>query len=86
MAKKSNDVQIVAGQLVAQNMLIQILMGQIVLSAPDCEAVIREALVQGTGAIRSNPNMTEAEKFGAVKTLEDALDTLDRIAAGAREA
>lgn len=28
--------------------------------------------------------MTETEKFGAVKTLEDALDTLDRIAAGAR--
>jgi hypothetical protein len=81
---KHNDTQVFAGQLVAQNMLIQILMGQIVLSAPDRGAAVREALVQGTGAIRSNPNMTEMEKFGAVKTLEDALDTLDRIAAGAR--
>jgi hypothetical protein len=34
-------------------------------------------------AIRSNPNMTETETFGAVKTLEDALDTLDRINADA---
>jgi hypothetical protein len=32
---KHNDTQVFAGQLVAQNMLIQILMGQIVLSAPD---------------------------------------------------
>jgi hypothetical protein len=81
---KNNDTQVFAGQLVAQNMLIQILIGQIVLSAPDRGSAVREALVQGTGAIRSNPNMTEMEKFGAVKTLEDALDTLDQIAASAR--
>jgi hypothetical protein len=86
MTKKSDSTQVFAGQLVAQSMLIQILMGQIVLSALDGGAGVREALVQGTRAIRSNPNMTEAEKFGAVKTLEDALDTLDRLAAGAREA
>jgi hypothetical protein len=79
MTKKSDDRQVFAGQLVAQGMLIQILMGQIVLSAPDRGAAVREALVQGTEAIRSNPNMTETETFGAVKTLEDALDTLDRI-------
>jgi hypothetical protein len=81
---KNNDTQVFAGQVVAQNMLIQILMSQIVLSASDLGAAVREALVQGTGAIRSNPNMTETEKFGVVKTLEDALDSLDRIAAGAR--
>jgi hypothetical protein len=81
---KNKDTQVFAGQLVAQNMLIQILMGQIVLSAPDRGAAVREALVQGTQAIRYNPNMTETEKFGAVKTLEDALDTLDRISTHAR--
>ena len=81
---KSNDTQVFSGQLVAQNMLIQTLMGHVVMSAPDRGAAVREALLQGAQAIRSNPNMTETEKFGAVKTLEDALDTLDRIAAGAR--
>ena len=81
---KNNDTQVFAGQLVAQSMLIQILMGQIALSAPDRGAAVREALVHGTRAIHSNSNMTETEKFGAVKTLEDALDTLDRIAAGPR--
>ena len=84
MARKSDDTQVFAGQLVAQSMLVQILMGQIVLNAPDRGAGMREALVQGTRSIAGNPNMTETEKFGAVKTLEDALDTLDRIAAGAR--
>jgi hypothetical protein len=81
---KNNDPQVFAGQLVAQNMLIQILMGQIVLNTPDRGAAVRDSLVQGTRAIRSNPNMTETEKFGAVKTLEDALDTLERIAASTR--
>jgi len=26
-----------------------------------------------------NPNMSIREKFGAIKTLEDALDTFDRV-------
>lgn len=82
--KKTDDTQVFAGQLVAQSMLIQILMGQIAVSAPDRGAGVREALVQGTRAIASNPNMTEMEKFGALKTLEDALDSFDRIAGGAR--
>lgn len=35
-------------------------------------------------SIRSNPDMTETAKVGAVKTREDAIGTLDRIAVGAR--
>lgn len=81
MTNNSNEAQVFSGQLVAQNMLIQILLGQIVVNAPDRETDIREAMLQGTEAIKSNPNMSETEKFGAAKTLEDALDTLDRIAA-----
>jgi hypothetical protein len=65
-------------------MVIDILIGQIVLGTPDRGAAVCDALVQGTEAIRSNPNMTGTERFGAVKSLEDALDTRDRIAAGAR--
>jgi len=75
-----NDTQGFAGQLVARNMLIRILTGHF---APDRGAAVRKALVQGAGAIRSNPNMAEAEKCGTVTTREDARDTLDRIAASA---
>lgn len=83
MTNNSNEAQVFSGQLVAQNMLIQILLGQIVVNAPDRGTDIREAMLQGTEAIKSNPNMSGTEKFGAAKTLEDALDTLDRIAASA---
>lgn len=79
----SDDTEVFAGQLVAQNMLIQILLGQIVVNAPDRGTAIREAMLHGTEAIKSNSNMSETEKFGAAKTLEDALDTLDRINASA---
>lgn len=78
---KNNDTQAFVGQLVAQNMRGPILTGQIVLSEPDRGAAAREAPVQGKRAIRSNSDMTEAEKFRAARALEGALD---RIAAGAR--
>lgn len=71
----------IAGQLVAQNMLIQVLMGQLVLLSADREAGVRQALEEGIGIIQRNPNMTTREKFGAVKTLEDALDTFNRAQA-----
>ncbi|TVR50591.1 MAG: hypothetical protein EA386_00100 [Rhodobacteraceae bacterium] len=82
--KNKADNEVFAGQLVAQGMLIQILMGQIVATAQDRGAGIRGALIQGNAAIMSNPNMTEAEKLGATRTLEDAIDTLERIASGFR--
>lgn len=82
--KNKADNEVFAGQLVAQNMLIQILMGQIAGTTADRGASIREALVQGNAAIMSNPNMTKAEKFGAARTLEDAIDTLERVASGVR--
>ena len=65
-------------------MPIQISMGQIVVSAVFRGTAIRDALLQGTEAIKSNPNILETEKFSAAKTLEDALDTLDQIAVAAR--
>ena len=65
-------------------MLIQMRMGHLVLMFAGHDAGIHEALVQGIAAMRANPNMTSAEQFGAVKTLEDGLDTLDRIEAAAR--
>lgn len=55
--------------------------GQIVRGRADRGAALREALAQRMGAICSNPNLTEMDKFGAVKTLEEALDTSTRLSA-----
>jgi hypothetical protein len=81
MGKRENDIEVIAGQLVAQNMLVQALMCQLVLLSADCGAGVRQALEDGIGIAQRSPNMTTREKFGAVKTLEDALDTFDRIRA-----
>jgi hypothetical protein len=79
MGKRDDDIEVIAGQLVAQGMLIQILMSQLVLLSADRGAGVQQALADGVGVMERNPNMSIREKFGAIKTLEDALDTFDRV-------
>ena len=79
MGKPDDDIEVIAGQLVAQGMLIQVLMSQLVFLSQDLGAGVRQALEDGV--MQRNPNMTQREKFGAVKTIEDALDTLDQVRA-----
>ena len=77
--KRNEDIEVLSGQLVAQTMLIQMLIGQATLHGPDRGAELRHSLEAGLAAIKGNPNMTAREKFGCEKTLEDAIDTIDQI-------
>jgi len=79
--KRNDDIEVLSGQLVAQNMMLQILLGQSVLTAADAGAELRGSIEAGLAAIKGNPNMTDHEKFGCEKTLQDAIDTIDRIRA-----
>lgn len=79
--KRKDDIEVLSGQLVAQNMMLQILLGQSVLTTADAGAELRGSVEAGLAAIKGNPNMTDREKFGCEKTLEDAIDTIDRIRA-----
>lgn len=81
MGKPDDDIEVIAGQLVAQGMLIQVLMSQLVFLSQDHGAGVRQALEDGVRVMQRNPNMTRREKFGAVKTIEDVLDTLDQVRA-----
>lgn len=82
MTRNSNATHVFSGQLIDQPMLIQILMGEIFVNTRARGTAIRDALLQGTEAIKSNPNMSETETFGAAKTLEDALDPIAASAHG----
>lgn len=84
--KREEDIEVLAGQLVAQNMLIQMLLGKSVLTTGDAGAEQRFSIAKGLEAIEGNPNMTKLEKFGCGKTLEDAIDTIDQIRAKAGRA
>ncbi|MFD1511022.1 hypothetical protein ACFTOW_16700 [Lacimonas salitolerans] len=77
--KRKDDIEVLSGQLVAQNMMLQMLIGQATLHGPDRGAELRHSLEAGLGAIKGNPNMTPREKFGCEKTLEDAIDTIDQL-------
>lgn len=77
--KRNEDIEVLAGQLVAQNMMLQMLIGQATLHGPDRGAELRHSLEAGLGAIKGNPNMTQREKFGCEKTLEDAIDTIEQL-------
>ena len=79
--KRNEDIEVLAGQLVAQNMLIQMLLGTCVLTTGDAGAQLRSSIAKGLEAIRDNPSMTQLEKFGCEKTLDDAIDTIDQIRA-----
>lgn len=77
--KRNEDIEVLSGQLVAQTMMLQMLIGQAVLHGPDKGAELRHALQAGLGAIQGNLNMTKLEKFGCEKTLEDTIDTIDQL-------
>lgn len=77
--KRKDDIEVLSGQLVAQNMMLQILLGQSVLMTADAGAELRGSVEAGLAAIKGNPNMTDREKFGCEKTLEDAIDTIDQV-------
>jgi len=77
--KRNEDIEVLSGQLVAQNMMIQMLIGQATLHGPDRGAELCHLLGAGLAAIQDKPNMTACEKLGCEKTLEDAIDTIDQI-------
>jgi len=66
--KRSEDIEVLSGQLVAQNMMLQMLLGQVTLHGSDHGAELRHALEAGLGGVKGNPNMTQREKFGFEKT------------------
>ena len=81
--KREDDIEVLSGQLVAQNIMLQMLLGQSVLMTPDGGAELRFSIEAGLKAIKGNPNMTDRELFGCVKTIEDAIDTIDQVQANA---
>ena len=81
MNTPEDQIEVIAGQLVAQGMLVQILLSQLVLVSKDHGAVLQQALADGIEVMQRNPHLTTREKFGAVRTIEDALDTLEQVRA-----
>jgi len=75
-------MQYMAGQTTARIMLIQVLTEQIAEAGADRTKAARKAVSLCIRAIRVNRDMTDIEKQAAIRTFEESLDMLDRIASG----
>ena len=69
---------VIAGQIEAQQMLIESIIVETIRTKAMDEAEILTLLTQGMDAFQNNPNMGDHEKFGAIGTLTSALDMIKR--------
>ena len=72
------NFEVIAGQVEAQQMLIESIIVQTIRTKATDKAEILTLLTQGMDAFQNNPNMGHHEKFGAIGTLTSALDMIKR--------
>lgn len=72
------NFEVIAGQVEAQQMLIESIIVEAIRTKAINEAEILTVLTQGMDAFQNNPNLGNHEKFGAVGTFTSALDIIER--------
>ena len=72
------SIEVIAGQIAAQQMLIETIIVEVMRKKAIDEAEIMALLTQGTDVVERNENMTKHETFGATGTLTSVLDTIKR--------
>ena len=79
---KLNDIErsieVIAGQISAQQMLMETLIVEAMRTKALSETQINVLLAQGIHTFEINKNMTKHEIFGAVGTLTSVLDMIKR--------
>lgn len=73
-----HNFEVIAGQVEAQQMLIESLIVEAIRTNAMDEAAVLTLLTQAMDAFQNNPNLGNHEKFGAVGTLTSALDLIKR--------
>ncbi len=72
------SIEVIAGQIAAQQMLMETIIVEAMRTKAIDEAQIMALLTHGMGAFEANENMTKHETFGAIGTLTSAADTIKR--------
>lgn len=72
------NFEVIAGQVEAQQMLIESIIVEAIRTKAINEAAILTVLNQGMDAFQNNPNLGHHKKFGAVGTFTSALDMIKR--------
>ena len=72
------SIEVIAGQIAAQQMLIESIIVEAIRTKAMDEAAMLTLITQGMDTFQSSKNMTKHEAFGAVGTLTSALDMIKR--------
>ena len=72
------SIEVIAGQIAAQQMLMESVIVEAMRTKAIDEASILALLTQGMDAFEHNQNMTKHEAFGAIGTLTSVLDMINR--------
>ena len=73
-----NNIEVIAGQIEAQQMLIESIIVEAIRTKAMDEAAILTLITKGMDTFQASKNMTKHEAFGAVGTLTSALDMIKR--------
>ena len=72
------SIEVIAGQIAAQQMLIESIIVEAIRTRAMNETEILTLLTQGMDTFQASKNMTKHEAFGAVGTLTSTLDMIKR--------
>ena len=72
------SIEVIAGQIAAQQMLLETVIVEAIRTKTIDEAQIMALLAQGMDAFELNKNMTKHEAFGAIGTLTSVADMIKR--------
>ena len=72
------SIEVIAGQIAAQQMLMEIIIVEAIRMKTIDEAQIMALLTQGIDVFENNKNMTKHETAGAIGTLTNVADTINR--------
>lgn len=72
------NFEVIAGQVAAQQMLIETVIVEAIRSKVTSEKEVMDLCTQGMDAFQHNPNMGNHEKFGAIGTLTSVIDMIKR--------
>lgn len=72
------SIEVIAGQIAAQQMLMETIIVEAIRIKSIDEAHITALLTQGMNIFEANENMTKHETFGAIGTLTSVADMIER--------
>jgi hypothetical protein len=83
--KRTVNLDFLFGQVMAHNMLLHVLLGQRVIDKPSEARELVNALSAAVRAVRRDQSMTERERHGYSKTLEEAISAIEFMATGVKD-